>query len=126
LWAGLEERGASLRILRGDIDDPLAGSVRVALPGERMVDVVVGRHAWQREIVEAAEMLSIGEVSVRVVRPADLVLLKLHAGGPKDAWDIRSLLECHDQVDSIRAEVDRLLSNLPAQSKRLWERLRDE
>jgi len=126
LWSGLEQRGASLRVLRGDFDDPLAGSVRVSLPGEPSVDVIVGRQAWEREIVEAAETCSIGDVSVGVASPADLVLLKLHAGGPKDAWDIRSLLESHSQAESIRIEVDRRVLRLPPESRRLWDGLRGE
>jgi len=126
LWRELEGRGASLRVLRGDLDDPLAGSVRVSLPGEPSVDVVVGRQAWEREIVEAAETRTIGDVSVGVASPADLVLLKLHAGGPKDAWDIRSLLESHAQAESIRLEVDRRATRLPPESRRLWDRLRGD
>lgn len=124
LWSGLESRGVSVRLLKGEADDPLAGSVRLALSGDRIVDLVVGRYAWQREIIEAAETLSIGELAVKVVRPAGLVLLKLYAGGPKDAWDVHSLLETHEQADAIRVEVDQMLVRLPAECRRLWERVR--
>jgi predicted nucleotidyltransferase len=93
LWRELETRGAAVRALKGDFEDPLAGSVRLSLEGDRIVDVVVGRYGWQKEIIESAEMTSIGEVTVKVARPAGLVLLKLYASGPKDAWDIRSLME---------------------------------
>ena len=47
LWAELEGHGATLRVLKGDFEDPLAGSVRVSIPGDRTVDVVVGRYAWR-------------------------------------------------------------------------------
>jgi predicted nucleotidyltransferase len=125
LWSGFEARGASLRLIEGDIDDPLAGSMRFSLAGDRIVDIVVGRYAWQREIIETAEEISIGEITVKVARPAGLVLLKLHAGGPKDAWDICALLESHEQAMVIKAEVDRMVTRLPAECLRLWERLRD-
>jgi predicted nucleotidyltransferase len=125
LWADLEARGASLRLLTGDIDDPLAGGARLSLPRDPIVDVVVGRHAWQQEIIDAAETVPIGETVVKVARPAGLELLKLHAGGSKDAWDVRALLESHEQAGAIRAEVDRMVSRLPAECLRLWERLRD-
>ena len=50
LWNELEGRGASLRLLKGDFEDPLAGSVRLTLARNRTVDVVVGRYAWQKTI----------------------------------------------------------------------------
>ena len=31
LWTELEQKGATLRLLKGDLDDPLAGSVRLSL-----------------------------------------------------------------------------------------------
>lgn len=98
--------------------------MRLIAPGERIVDVVVGRHEWQAEIVDAAERISIGEIDLPVIRPAGLILLKLHAGGPKDAWDIRSLLESHEQAASIQAEVDEAVTRLSAEGRRLWERVR--
>jgi hypothetical protein len=122
LWAELKARGASVRILKGDFEDPLAGSVRLGKDAQ-IVDVVVGRYVWQKEILDAAERQSIGEIELPVARPAGLVLLKLHAGGPKDAWDIHSLLEVHAPAEAIRAEVDRVVPRLPAESRHLWVRL---
>ena len=125
LWGALDRPECVLRILKGDAEDPLVGSVRLA-EGSEIVDVVIGRYAWQREIIEAAELLSLGEVKVPVARPAGLVLLKLYAGGPKDAWDIRALLEVLNHPAEVEAEVERVLPRLPADSRRLWSRLRDE
>jgi hypothetical protein len=124
-WAAFEARGLLLRVLKGEPDDPLAGSVRLA-EGNEIVDVVVGRYDWQREIIEAAEPLSLGALSVPVARPAGLVLLKLHAGGPKDAWDIRALLEVSDDAAAVQAEVERTIPRLPADARLLWSRLRAE
>ena len=125
LWTPVAGDRVTLRILKGDFDDPLAGSVRLSAPGERMVDVVVGRHHWQAEIVERAEPVTIGDLELPVVGPAGLVLLKLYAGGPKDAWDIRALLESHEQAASIQAEVDEAVTRLTPESRRLWERIRE-
>jgi hypothetical protein len=86
----------------------------------------VGRYAWQREIIEAAEPLSVGDLSLPVARPAGLVLLKLQAGGPKDAWDVRALLEVSDDVAAAQAEVDRTIPRLPDDARRLWSRPRAE
>ncbi|MCG6920937.1 MAG: nucleotidyltransferase [Acidobacteria bacterium] len=123
LWTAFGARDVSVRILEGDIDDPLAGSVRLQAWSAEIVDVVVGRYEWQREVLEASERLSLGELEIPVVRPAGLVVLKLHAGGPKDAWDISSLAEAHEQWAAISNEVEGFLDRLPAESRRLWERL---
>lgn len=124
-WGELERPGRAVRILKGDAEDPLVGSVRVG-EGSEIVDVVVGRHAWQREIIETAERLSLGELEMPVARPAALVLLKLYAGGPKDAWDIRALLEVLDHAADVVDEVERVVPQLPADARRLWSRLRGE
>jgi hypothetical protein len=125
VWADLQAPGRQIRILKGDPEDPLAGSVRIG-EGSEIVDVVVGRHAWQRDIIEAAEPLSLGEVRLRVARPAALVLLKLDAGGPKDGWDIRALLEVSPDPEAVRVEVEAVLPRLSADARRLWVRLRSE
>jgi hypothetical protein len=124
LWMPCRARGESIRIIGGDFDDPLAGSVRVTSRSGDIVDVVVGRYRWQAELIAAAESFSSGDAALPVVRPAGLVLLKLHAGGPKDAWDISSLAEAHPQWEAIREEVEGLVEELPSESQRLWERLR--
>lgn len=123
LWVGYQQRGIALRLLKGDSDDPLAGSVRLA-DGTSVVDVVIGRYVWEREQIEAAVRSSIGELDLPVVRPAGLVLLKLHAGGPKDAWDIRALLEIAEDRSMLIAEVERTLPRLPADARQLWSRIR--
>jgi hypothetical protein len=122
-WASFEQRGIALRLLKGDFDDPLAGSVRLA-DGRSVVDVVVGRYVWQRELIDAAVRRSIGELDLPVVQPAGLVLLKLHAGGPKDAWDIRALLEIADDRSQLVAEVERVLPRLPSDARHLWTRIK--
>ena len=123
LWSGFERQGARLRVLKGDFDDPLAGSVRISLQLS-IVDVVVGRYVWQREVIDAAVPRSIGEFAVPVAQPAGLVLLKLHAGGPKDAWDIRSLLEITPNPTALVSDVEQVLPRLPADARRLWEKIR--
>jgi hypothetical protein len=124
-WREIAGRGARLQVLRGDPDDPLAGSVRLS-EGTEIVDVVVGRFDWQRQIIDAAQTLSLGVLTLPVARPSGLILLKLHAGGPKDAWDIRSLLDAVGDAGDVAAEVERALPRLPNVARRLWSRLRSE
>jgi len=123
VWQGLKTAGVEIRILKGDPEDPLAGNVRLSRSGDRTVDVVVGRHDWQRVIVDAATPVQVGGLEVRVVSPAGLILLKLDAGGPKDSWDAHALLESLDQPVAVIAEVNRVVAKLPPASRRLWERI---
>ncbi len=117
-WSDLKSRGIEVRIRKGDFTDPLAGVVRCDAPGESPLDVVVGKFAWQRKILDRAEPL--GEQ--RVVRAADLILLKLYAGGPQDAWDIQQLLLAPTRNLWVQ-EVEPRLSDLPAGCSEMWNKL---
>ncbi len=101
-WSGLRSSGIEAKIRKGDLYDPLLGVVRFSSPGERPVDLVVGKFAWQREVIARAMMHPGGEVPV--VRAVDLILLKLYAGGPQDAWDIQQLLAAEDR-ETLIAQV---------------------
>src|SRR5688500_7695860 len=54
LWSELEQRGVDVEVRKGDFSDPLAGVVRFAASIERVVDLVVGKFTWQKEIIERA------------------------------------------------------------------------
>jgi hypothetical protein len=120
VWADLIADGrvhATVRL--GDADDPLAGLVRVDAAGERDVDVVVGRWAWQTEAVERARLVVAGGLQLPVVVPADLVLLKLYAGGSQDKWDVEQLLAGDDR-QALVDEVESRLGCLPVEARRAW------
>jgi hypothetical protein len=119
-WDALRRQGAGIDCRRGDRDDPLAGVVRLDEAGQRPVDVVVGRLAWQARAVQRATPLPAG---APVVRPSDLVLLKLYAGGSQDLWDIRELLTTPDAA-AVAAAVDADLPALPAFMRQRWASLR--
>lgn len=117
MWAGFPAGEIDLR--RGDLDDPLAGVIRITLGTDRPVDVIVGKHPWQSRAVARAELISGGPP---VVLARDLVLLKLYAGGAQDLWDIRELLALGDA--SLVGDVTADLSALPADLQRRWESVR--
>jgi hypothetical protein len=124
LWRDLSAHGSiRLTVRKGDPDDPLLGLVRIEADGQRAVDVVVGRWAWQSAAVARAKPIAVGGVPIPVVGAADLVLLKLYAGGSQDCWDIEPLLADAD-TPAIVAEVDSRVAALPARAAELWQRLR--
>lgn len=122
LWSGLQSSGVEAEIRKGDFYDPLLGVVRFSAPGERPVDLVVGKFTWQREIIARATLHPGGEVPF--VRAVDLILLKLYAGGPQDAWDIHQLLAAEDR-ETLIAQVDQELTPLPDESALLWRKILD-
>lgn len=126
LWRPLRDEGLDVELRHGEPGDPLAGVVRIRAPGEPIVDVVVGRSAWQRDLIERAEPLEVQGVSVRVARATDLVLLKLYAGGPTDCWDIERLLEVAPDSSVFIGAVEAELPRLPPECRTLWERIRGD
>jgi predicted nucleotidyltransferase len=121
-WAGLTGPGSSVDIRVGGADDPLAGVARFDDLHERSVDVLIGREPWQQRLLERAALFAIEDTRVRVAQVADLVLLKLYAGGPQDAWDIHQLLAAEGRVELV-AGVDRELHELPEECQALWRRV---
>jgi hypothetical protein len=123
-WGALRERGVGVDTRLGDYDDPLAGVVRFSLVGQRSVDLVVGRHpVWQKGVLARAKRIRFGEVELPVATPADLVLLKLFAGGSQDAWDIEQLLAAVG-ADAVTTSVEAALPGLPPEAAALWVRIR--
>jgi hypothetical protein len=122
-WDELRRGGVDVEVRHGDFEDPLAGVVRLRAPGDRSVDVIVGRHPWQQSIVERAELLALEGMVLPVVRAADVVLLKLFAGGIQDAWDVEQLLASGDR-EALSAEIEERLTDLPPECRALWTKIR--
>lgn len=122
LWSDLGDAGIRVEVRRGDLDDPLAGVVRFEADDDRPVDLIVGRHDWQTRILQRSERIDLGEAAIAVPGAADLVLLKLYAGGPQDAWDIAQILNA-DERETLVREVTARLGDLPEDCRRLWEKV---
>jgi hypothetical protein len=117
MWRGLP--GVSVDVRRGDSDDPLAGVIRFTASGQRDVDIIVGRHAWQSSMLARAQRVPLGERTIPVVGVADLILLKLYAGGVQDRWDIAQLLAASGSPE-VEDAVERGLAKLPDRCAELW------
>lgn len=121
-WEILRKEGAHVEVRRGDFDDPLRGVVRLSMAGEKPVDVVVGRSAWHEQVLSRRRTLHVAGEDLPVVDPADLVLLKLEAGGPQDLLDVRLLLAGPEGA-AIRADVEARLAVLPSSLRESWAAL---
>lgn len=120
LWTHPDTQSIEVEIRRGDHTDPLAGVVRFSVPGERPLDLVIGKSFWQKRMLERARPTRFLGLSIPVIEPADLILLKLYAGGPQDAWDIQQLLLAENR-EALVAHVEQNLPDLPSRCARLWE-----
>jgi hypothetical protein len=120
LWDALRAENVTVDIRRGDADDPLGGVVRLETPGERPVDIILGKHAWQTRALERAEQPTEGPP---VVTARDLVLLKLYAGGTQDLWDVRELLQAPG-AEQLIAEVGADLAEHPRVMGERWAEAR--
>ena len=122
-WFLLSRDGAQVEIRRGDGDDPLRGLVRLVSRDERPVDVFAGRGAWLEGVVRRAEPFALLDTRVPVVRAADLVILKLHAGGTQDLWDVKQLID-GDRDGELAFEVESRLAEVPRNAAINWKRVR--
>mgnify|MGYP001157479968 CR=1 FL=1 len=124
-WADRLPSGATLRTRTGGPEAPLAGLIRLSRAGDRPVDLVVGRDAWQSEILLRAQVLPFLGGRVPIALAADLVLLKLYAGGLQDAWDIQQLLASDPKLASaVTPQVEARIAALPSRCRGLWDDLR--
>jgi len=121
-WDALSAGGVHVDLRRGDAADPLGGVVRLRDADAATLDVVVGKSRWQGDILARAHAARVEDTSVPVAGRADLILLKLYAGGHQDAWDIEQLL-CGPERQALLAAVERELPALPEESRRLWARI---
>lgn len=119
-WAPVAEQGFTVEVRLGDHEDPLAGVVRLVRDPERALDVVVGRYAWQAEIIQRAEPHRVGSVEVGLVLASDLILLKLYAGAGQDLVDVEALLAAGDRR-TIEAAVDAHVGRLPRNAQEAWQ-----
>ena len=111
---------AGMDARRGDADDPLAGVVRFTAAGDRDVDLVVGRTGWLDAVIGRRTSVALTGRDLPVVTAADLILLKLYAGGVQDGWDIHQLIAAMPHA-SIREDVESRLSDLPQSAGVLWQ-----
>jgi hypothetical protein len=111
-WEDLRREGVIVVVTRGDMEDPLRGVVRIRESAE-IVDVVVGKSPWHQDVLRRRSTLPLLDEQLPVVDAADLVLLKLDAGGPQDLLDVRLLLR-GPEGEGIRRTLATRLEGLPA------------
>jgi predicted nucleotidyltransferase len=118
-WKSAADQGFAVSISIGDDEDRLAGGVKLEKEGARSLDVVVGRHRWQAEILERAEPFKLGRIEMPLVLASDLILLKLFAGARQDILDAEAILDGGDRR-RLEAEVNAHIGRLPKHAREAW------
>ncbi|HKP64760.1 MAG TPA: hypothetical protein VJV78_48820 [Polyangiales bacterium] len=122
LWRALATDAVEVDVRHGDDDDPLLGVVRCT-QGEQTIDLVVGRSAWQREVIARATPTRVFSLDLPIVRLEDLIISKLYAGGIQDRWDIQQLLTSASAPVAI-TDINARVTSLPERCQELWQQLR--
>jgi hypothetical protein len=117
MWTNALGSSAKVDVRQGDGEDPLRGLVRIERRNY-VVDIVVGRGKWQDEILARTIQLDTPDGDVPVVDVADLILLKLYAGGPQDLLDVDLLLA--DAAASVRTQIEERIAHAPKAVQETW------
>ncbi len=119
-WCVLEGSGVVVDCRRGDLDDPVAGVARLAFPDGGRADVILAKWQWQSGVIARAELEPVEGLALPVPRTADLILLKLAAGGAIDLQDVLVLLGIGDRA-ALVPEVERRIVELDAEAQATWK-----
>lgn len=68
------------------------------------VDISLGALPFEYEAVSRASLVHLGDVSVRIPSPEDLVIMKTVAHRPKDMVDIGNIVEAYPHLDVVFVE----------------------
>ena len=63
------------------------------------IDIIFASLSYEREIIERATSSLLGEISVLIPTPEDLIVMKAVAQRPRDCVDIEATLDEHPDVD---------------------------
>ena len=100
-------------------DDPVAGLLRLTPvdPDGFPADLLVLRGAQDRDAVARAATIEADGVKIPVVRPEDLIAMKLEAGGGQDYEDVRRLLSL------LTGKLDEKLLEKSCRARKVEDRL---
>lgn len=118
----LRLRSADVR--KGESDDPLAGVIRLTSTAGSQVGIVVGKWDWEAAVLTRTVRVRLAGADVPLASLADLVLLKVAAGGYGDLSDA-ALLLATDRAQII-GQLETLESSLPESLRRELRKFLEE
>ena len=89
--ADMRSAGFALRVVDADFVRRTRVMPFVHLATAMPLDVVLAASGLENDFIERARVMELGDTSVPVIDPEDLVIAKVLAGRPKDVEDARNL-----------------------------------
>ena len=121
-WTDRVPSANRIEVRPGDAFDPVGGLVRLRSAGMQHVDIILGKWKWMRGVMDRSKPVGVGGLSLPAATRSDLVLLKLDAGGPQDAWDVNALLD-GDPDGTLKSEIEEQLGDLPDHCRTFWQKI---
>jgi Nucleotidyl transferase AbiEii toxin, Type IV TA system len=89
------------------------------------VDISLGVLPFENETVARSTLHQLGDISIRLPSPEDLIILKAVAHRPKDLIDIQAVIENHPNLD--RKRIQRWVQEfaLALEMPELWDDIAD-
>jgi hypothetical protein len=69
------------------------------------IDIAFGALPFEEEAIERSVTLSIGDISVPLPSPEDLIIMKAVAHRPRDIADIEGIIDLHPALDKDRIRI---------------------
>ena len=66
------------------------------------IDISLGNLPFEEELVARSQLKTIGNVSIRLPTPEDLIIMKAVAHRPKDMQDIQGIVKANPKLDKVR------------------------
>ena len=109
-----------VQLYRGDLEDSLLGTARIAEGPQSPIDVVVGSRRWMADVVARSVRLEALGTTVGQPQLADLVLLKLDAGSVRDLADVREMIDANVEPTLVD-DVEARLAALSPRHRKRWQ-----
>jgi hypothetical protein len=100
-----EKRGCAIEWRIGDFDDPIPLLLHLKLgkkSADAGADILWAYKRWHQAALQRRQEVTTGRHRFFVLRPEDLILMKLDAGGPQDLLDVQALLSSRPRELNIK------------------------
>lgn len=89
----LSEKGYTVDIRRGGMEDPIRIVIKVTDGFANLVDMLIGIRGMDAKVFERTVSVTFETTELQIISAEDLIAMKLFAGSPKDMSDAKGLLD---------------------------------
>jgi hypothetical protein len=111
--------GYTVKLRRGDIDDPIAAVIAIEDAYGNAADLLIGIRGMAPDVQTRCVTSVLFDTPVRIMGAEDLVAMKVFAGGPFDLADVRGIF----QVSGESLNIDLLRKSARGYGKQALETL---